>query len=154
MLDELTRMSVKLRLEKSHDCLHAAELLLSCEAYADSANRSYYAIFHAMQAVLFSIGFTAKTHAASIAEFRKRFIKTSILSTKLSDIVGNAFTVRNKSDYDIFYVVSKVEVEMQKENAQSFLAAVEDYIKTLILDENPSNETNSGDEASGEEPQR
>jgi uncharacterized protein (UPF0332 family) len=51
VLDELTSISVELRLEKSRSCLKAAEILLTTEAYADSANRSYYSIFNALQAV-------------------------------------------------------------------------------------------------------
>ena len=57
MLDEITRASVDLRMEKAHQCLKAVDTLLSTGAYADSANRSYYGIFHAMQAVLTTAGF-------------------------------------------------------------------------------------------------
>jgi uncharacterized protein (UPF0332 family) len=39
------------RLEKAKDCLKASELLLEDNLYADSANRSYYAIFHSMNAL-------------------------------------------------------------------------------------------------------
>ena len=45
MLDAIVRISVELRLEKAHQCLQAAETLLSVGTFADSANRSYYAIF-------------------------------------------------------------------------------------------------------------
>ena len=118
-------------MEKAHKCLQVSEMLLTAEQYADSANRSYYAIFHAMQAVLFTTGFSSKTHSGSIAEFRKSFVKTGLFPPQYSDIVGNAFTVRNKSDYDIHYVAVKTEVSQQHENAKAFLAAVDDYIKPL-----------------------
>ena len=131
MLNELTRISINLRMEKSYKCLQASETLLSAEQYADSANRSYYAIFHAMQAVLITIGFSSKTHSGNIAEFRKSFVKPGLIPHKCSDIVGNAFTVRNKSDYDIYYVAVKSEVALQHENAKIFIAAVEAYIETL-----------------------
>jgi len=49
----------------------------------------------------------------------------------LSDILEEAFKVRNKSDYDIFYVVAKADIVKQIENAKIFFMAVEDYIKTL-----------------------
>ena len=130
MLDELTSISVDLRMEKARKCLHVSEMLLSADEYADSANRSYYAIFHAMQAVLFITGFSAKTHSGSIAEFRKSFVKTGLFPSQYSDIVGDAFTVRNKSDYDIYYVVLKTEVAKQHENAKRFLAVLEEYIES------------------------
>ena len=83
-----------------------------------------------MQAVLITTGFSAKTHSGSISEFRKSFVKTGLFPSQYSDIVGDAFTVRNKSDYDIYYVVVKTDVVEQHENAKKFLAAVEDFIES------------------------
>ena len=131
VLEELVRISVELRLEKARKCLHAAEILLSSESYADSANRSYYCCFHAMQAVLTTAGFSSKTHSGSIAEFQKSYVKTGVFSKLHSDILRDAFKVRNKSDYDIHYVVVKSEVVQQHENAKAFLAAAEAYVETL-----------------------
>jgi uncharacterized protein (UPF0332 family) len=131
VLDEIVSISVELRIEKARKCLQAAEVLLASEAYADSANRSYYAIFHAMQAVLTTAGFSAKTHSGSIAEFQKSYVKTGVFAKLHSDILMEAFKVRNKSDYDIHYIVVKSEVVGQLENAKTFLSAVEAYIKTL-----------------------
>ena len=125
------RVGVEMRLEKSRKCLETAKALIDMEAYADSANRSYYAIFHAMQAILTTIGFSSKTHSGSIAEFRKSYVKTGVFPKQYSDILRDAFKVRNKSDYDIHYVVVKAEVVQQLENAKTFLSAVEEYIKTL-----------------------
>ena len=131
VLDEITRTVIGLRLEKAHKCLDASELLLSAESYADSVNRSYYCIYHAVHVVLTTIGFSSSKHTGNIAEFRRVFIKTGVFSDVYSDIIGDAFKVRTKSDYDIHYVVSKSEVTTQLENAKKFLAAVEAYINTL-----------------------
>jgi uncharacterized protein (UPF0332 family) len=84
-----------------------------------------------MHAILTTTGFSSSKHTGNIAEFRKVFVKTGIFSDLYSDIVGNAFKVRTKSDYDIHYVVSKSEVTAQLENARIFLVAIEAYIDTL-----------------------
>ena len=132
MLDELMRIGVELRFEKARKCLQAAEAMIAIEAFADSANRSYYSIFHAMQALLTTGGFSSKTHSGSIAEFRKKYIKTGIFPKQYSDILRDAFQVRNKSDYDIYYIVVKSEVVQQIENAKIFLSGIETYIKALM----------------------
>ena len=84
-----------------------------------------------MQAVLTTAGFSSKTHSGSIAEFQKSYVQTGIFSEVHSDILRDAFKVRNKSDYDIHYIVVKSEVEGQLENAKFFLASVENYINSL-----------------------
>ena len=122
------------RLQKARECLQSAESEIAAGLFLDAANRSYYAIFHAMRAVLALERFDSKKHSGVISYFRQKYIKTGIFDTTFSDIVGTAFTVRNKSDYQDFYIVSKSDVSAQLENAKTFLAAVEEYLAPKIQD--------------------
>ena len=131
MLDELRKISVDFRLEKARNCLNSSELLLSAGSFADSVNRSYYCIYHSIRAVLITDGFSSKKHSGNIGEFRRKYIKSGIFPIEFSDIIGNAFDIRNDSDYEDFYIVSKEDVIKQAENARAFLTAVENYIKTI-----------------------
>jgi uncharacterized protein (UPF0332 family) len=65
-----------------------------------------------------------KSHSAVISHFRKEYIKTKIFDTKMSDIIGDLFMVRNESDYEDFFVVSKAEVIEQIESAEYFWGTV------------------------------
>ena len=49
-----------------------------------------------------------------------------------SIMIESAFTVRNRSDYEDFFVVSKSETEKQIGNARRFLETVEVYIDGLV----------------------
>ena len=42
----------KYRIEQALECLHSAQREAESDAFKAAANRSYYAIFHAMRAVL------------------------------------------------------------------------------------------------------
>ena len=132
MPDELLSVSVNMRLNKARDCLNSAERCITYEDYTTAANCTYYCIFHAIRAVLITVGFSAKRHSGNIAEFQRLYIKTKIFPAEFSDIVTNAFSVRIKSDYDDFYVISKTEVILQNENAWIFLAAVEKYLSLFL----------------------
>ena len=134
MLDDICKASANYRLEKAHNCLKAAETLLESGAYADSANRSYYCIFHAIRAVLITYGFSAKTHSGIITEFRRRYIKTGLFPIEFSDMIGNAFEIRNDSDYEDFSTISESEALQQIENAKLFLEAVKEFIDNLPED--------------------
>ena len=57
-------------------------------------------------------------------EFRRRYIKTGIFDTKLSAIISVLFNVRQDSDYDDFFVISKAEVLEQIDSAAFFLAEI------------------------------
>jgi uncharacterized protein (UPF0332 family) len=58
-------------------------------------------------------------------------VKPGVFSEIHSDIIGNAFHVRTKSDYDIHYVIAKADVEKQLESVRTFLLATEAYLNTL-----------------------
>ena len=68
------------RMEHAVECLSAARNLLETKNYKSAANRSYYAVFHAMRAVLAFDEIDMKHHSGIISEFRRRYIKTGILS--------------------------------------------------------------------------
>ena len=52
MLPEQAIEISKVRFDHAKECLRDAKLLLAGESYRSAANRAYYAIFHAMRAVL------------------------------------------------------------------------------------------------------
>ena len=98
--------------------------------YKGAANRSYYAVFHAIRSVMAIDGTDMKHHSGVIAEFRRRYIKTGEFRKELSDIISAVFDIRTGSDYNDFYVVSKKEVTEQIENARVFVSEITDYLET------------------------
>jgi len=132
MIDNEIRDLVAFRLEQSQNCLMAAMVSADAELYKDAANRSYYCIFHCMRTVLALDKFDSKKHSGIIAAFRQRYIKTGKFDPVYSDIIGSAFEVRNFSDYEDFYVVSKTEVDQQIEGAKSFYEAVDKFVALFL----------------------
>jgi len=118
------------RLEQAEQCLASAKILIDAGDYKGSANRSYYCVFHSMRSVLALESVDFSSHAAVISHFRKNYVKTGIFQVKLSDILGELFTVRNKCDYDDFYVVSKEDVVGQLESAKFFIGEVRRFLDT------------------------
>ncbi len=118
----------KVRFEHSLQCLKTSQLLVDADDYKCAANRSYYAIFHAMRAVLAFDGYDVKKHSAVISKFRQLYIKTLIFPSNFSKIISILFNSRNDSDYDDFYLLSKEDVENQINNAKEFLNAIKLYL--------------------------
>lgn len=119
------------RLANAEDCLKSAITLLAAESYKGAANRCYYAVFHAMRAVLAMDEIDMKHHSGIISEFRKRYIKTGILEVGLSDVITAAYDLRTDSDYNDFYVVSKRDVAEQIESAEYFLSRIRSYLEGI-----------------------
>lgn len=111
----------KVRLENAKQCLCTSRVNLEINDYKASANRSYYAIFHSMRAVLALDNYDSKKHSGVIAEFRRKYIKTGILPCELSHIISRLFQIRTESDYNDFYLISKTETKEQLESAEKFV---------------------------------
>lgn len=121
----------KYRMERAKEMLFAAEENLEIGQYKTSLNRSYYAIFHAMRAANILKGFDSSKHSGVIAFFNKEYLKEGILDRQLSAIIKGSSLLREKSDYDDFFIASKKDAEIQLENAKGFLNAVEVYLKEI-----------------------
>lgn len=128
--NEKTALS-HVRIENAEECLSAAKGLYEIGSYKSAANRSYYAVFHAMRAVLALDGIDMKHHSGIISEFRRLYIKTKIFDSGLSTIISALFDIRTDSDYDDFYVISKEEVKEQINNAEHFLSEIQKYLSSI-----------------------
>ncbi len=106
--------------------------MLEIGSYKGAANRSYYAIFHAMRAVLAFDEIDMKHHSGLISEFRRLYIKTEIFEKKLSDIISILFNIRQSSDYDDFFIIQKDAVAVQIENAEYFLGEIRKFLGMKI----------------------
>ncbi len=119
----------KYRLDRATEFLSEAELLFQAGTFKGSINRSYYAIFTAVRALLAEEEKDFKKHSAVIAYFRQYYIKTKIFDKKFSDYIGDAFEIRNNCDYEDFYIVSREEAEIQYNHAVEFYKAIKNFLE-------------------------
>ena len=117
------------RFERAKEMLDAARQNLNINQYRTSLNRSYYAVFHAMRAVNILNGYDSSKHSGVIAYFNKNFLKENKLDRNLYKIIKDSSYLREKSDYDDFFVIGRQETERQLKNAEIFVKAVGDYLR-------------------------
>jgi len=89
----------------AHSKLRVARLLVT-EAPRDSASRAYYAAFHALSALLASVGFSYSSHGQVIGAFNREFVKTGRISRVATEIVQRLFKDRQTGDYDFEQALS------------------------------------------------
>lgn len=126
--DDIKALS-DVRLGRALECLDTAQKVMGLGDYKCAANRSYYAVFHAMRAALVYDNIDAKKHSGIISEFRRLYIKTGVFDKEMSDTITNLFDIRTDSDYDDFFIISKEEVEKQVAFAEKFVARVKEFLE-------------------------
>lgn len=118
------------RLDKASLDLEAAKVLLNSDLVKQSINRSYYAMFHAARALLAYDKFDSSKHSGIISYFNKHYIATGKIKVEIGKMLSSAELIRNKSDYDDFYIASREVAETQLGNAENFITEIKNFIKT------------------------
>jgi len=118
----------KHRLTKAKEDLSTAKVLFDSGKFAQSINRSYYAIFHATRALLAFDKYDSKKHSGVIHFFNHNYIATNRIEHRFGKIIAMAFNIRVRADYHDFYVASKEDALKQLQNAEEFFNRIEKYL--------------------------
>lgn len=110
--------------------LQSARVLLEAQSYRGANNRAYYAIFHAVSAVLAMEGVAFKRHKDTLAYFNKNYVATEIFSREWGRKIIKAEEIRHASDYDTFYIASREETVQQIETADKLIQLVSEYYES------------------------
>ena len=117
------------RIETAKSDINSAKILLEAGEYRSSNNRAYYGIYHAISAVHALEGNAYKKHKDALANFNKEYVKTEIFPRNIGRRISEAAEIRHASDYDDFYIATKIEAEEQIATAIELLELVTDYCK-------------------------
>lgn len=120
----------KYRLETAKDDLITAKRNFDDAHYRASVNRSYYAIFHALRAITALDQYDSSKHSGIMAYVNQHYVKTGVFDKGFSKLIDSAFRLREKADYEDFYIVAIEEARRQIEKAETVIAAVEAYAQT------------------------
>lgn len=122
----------KYRIQESKDSLIVAENCLNDGFYKNAINRSYYSAFYAIKVILALDTVDFKRHKDVVAYFNKEYVATGIFQREIGRRLGILKQLREKSDYDDFYIASKEKAEEQLETTKIILSSVEGYLTNKI----------------------
>ena len=118
------------RLEKAKNDLSDAQKSFSEGMFETAANRAYYAIFHALRSVTALDHFDSGKHSGIIAYFNRNYVKTGVFDREISKLIDSSYRLREKADYDDFFLVARDDAAKQFEKARQVIDAVERYVQT------------------------
>lgn len=101
--DEERLLIVKLEIEKAYRIYGQALLMQSAEQWDGMANRLYYAVFHAVSALLIHDCHEVNTHKGSHVLFSQYYVKTGVFPRKYGELYRTMEKMREESDYNCTY---------------------------------------------------
>ncbi|MCR5533724.1 MAG: HEPN domain-containing protein [Bacteroidaceae bacterium] len=96
--------------------------------WESAANRLYYALFHAMSALLISDGYTVKSHRGVISMFGEHYVRTDIFSKQDGSLLSELVIMRDNADYNCFFEADEEKLKPFIEPTKQLIEKIERYI--------------------------
>ena len=93
-----------------------------------AANRLYYALFHAMSALLVSDGHRVKSHRGVLAMFGEHYVRTGLFSKKDGALLSDLVIMRDNADYNCFFEADEEKLKPYLEPTRSLIEKIKLYI--------------------------
>lgn len=97
--------------------------------YQVVANRAYYAIFFAANAMMALEGLQSSRHLGIMGQFREKYIRSGVFEPSFMRDYVEAMKRRHTSDYDLQLASNADYVRVSIEAAQRFTSRVERYLR-------------------------
>lgn len=130
--DDERRIIVNLELDKAVKTIAQIPELQRLAYWDNIANRLYYAVFHAVNALLIHDGHPVNTHKGVIALFGNYYIRTGIFASEDGRLYSDLQTMRNNSDYNCSYDATQQEIEPMIEPAKTLIAKISKFIEQKV----------------------
>ena len=96
--------------------------------YRDCINRSYYAVFYAIRAVLALDSIDFKQHKDVVAYFNKVFVAQGKFPGEMGRRLARLKMKREESDYSDFFIASADEAQTQIQSVEYMLPLIKEYL--------------------------
>ena len=117
---------VNYKLGRADEDFLAAKQLYDLKSYRAANNRAYYAVFHAVNAVLAKESTAFKKHKDVIAYFNKNYIHTGKFPKEVGKRIHELEEIRHERDYSDFYIASKEEAKNQIDSAEYIIKLIKE----------------------------
>ena len=128
LTNEERKTLVALEMKKARETYEDIGILIAANRLNGAANRMYYAVFHAVCALLINDGHQVNTHKGSHALFSQHYSKTGILPREYGQLYNQLQTMREESDYNCAYDVEIDELQQRIDPARRLIDDIDKLV--------------------------
>ena len=120
------------RLDVAREDLAAASDCIAAGHFRAANNRAYFAIFHAIRAVLVLDGVDFNEHDRAVGYFYDNYLSSNILDGYLKVVIDFALDSSNRGDYEDHYAATREEAARNIGGAADVLRAVDGHLVSRL----------------------
>ena len=119
---------VNMELEKAQKTFNDMEFCVKEARWETAANRLYYALFHAVSALLINDGHNVKSHNGILALFGQHYVRTGIFDRKDGTLLSDLVIMRDNADYNCFFEADQEKINPLIEPTRTLIEKISQYI--------------------------
>lgn len=121
---------VLLEMQKAHRTFADMEFCANEQKWEAAANRLYYALFHAVSALLINDGLNVKSHRGILTLFGQHFVRTGIFAHEDGSLLSNLVIMRDEADYNLYFNACEAKIAPYIKPTQLLIEKIEKYINS------------------------
>ena len=121
---------VNLELEKAQNTFSDMEFCMNGKKWESAATRLYYALFHAMTALLINDGYNVKSHRGVMALFGEHYVKSGLFSKEDGALFSDLVIMRDNADYNCFFEADEEKLQPYVDPARQLIVRIRQYISS------------------------
>ena len=126
--NEERQIVVNRELEKAQGTFEDMEFCAREGKWEAASNRLYYALFHAMSALLVNDGHNMKSHRGVMALFGEHYVRTGIFDRKDGSLLSDLVIMRDNADYNCFFEATEEKLTPFIEPTRQLIDKIRQYI--------------------------
>jgi hypothetical protein len=110
LTDDERRIMVDLEIERAEKITEQFDTLRKQQYWDTLVNRMYYAVFHAVSALMIHSAISIHTHRGALNAFNKEFVRTGVFTEEEGHLFSKLEGMRERGDYNCFIDTTEDEI--------------------------------------------
>jgi uncharacterized protein (UPF0332 family) len=128
MTGENRRIAADEELQRTDEELAAARTLVEAGLYRPAMTRVYYAVFHAMRALLFAEGLQPRSHEGVQHLLNLHYVRAGRLEPQWTRVVARLQKYREEADYGAALALDREALDEELGAAEAFCARARELL--------------------------
>jgi uncharacterized protein (UPF0332 family) len=125
----MNNRAVSGHMKKAQSNLDSAQMLYDNCMYDSAVSSSYYAVFHAVSALLASKGMEFSKHKTVISKYNEEFVRTGLISSISFRSLTALFRLRIDCEYDPIVFIGEDGAKEALKLAQAAIQDITEYCR-------------------------
>ncbi len=115
-------------LAHADESLKAGYVLMENRLYREALPKFYYALFHAMRALLFTEGLEPRSHEGVSHLFNLHFVKPGLFSNERHRFFKRLMKYRHEADYGLGFDITEKDCDEWRSEVSGIIVEIKEFL--------------------------